>query len=319
VFGNNTLATYADTQSLAAAMMNVPFITHTDLFLTPTANAFADLVLPAASWPELNEISAFPFFAENVLMPQQRALRREECRSDEEIFVDLSRRMGLAHCTETVEDVLDEQLRVAGRGMSFAELCEKGFHEMPLAYGKYQAGGFNTPSGKIELYSTALEQMGYPPLPVYVEPPESPVSRPDLAREFPLVLTTGARVPFFFTSEGRQITRLRKGHREPLADLHPETAEAFGIADGDWMWIESPRGKIRQKARCVPGMQKDTVAIEFGWWYPEEKTHDMGITRSGANMLTSAAPPYDPQMGTYQLRGLLCRITRAEASPLEIA
>ena len=318
VFGNNTLATYAGTQTIAEAMMNVPFITHTDLFLTPTANAFADIVLPAASWPELNQISAYPFFAENVLMPQQRAVRRGECRSDEEIFVALARRMGLAQCTEAVEDVLDAQLRAAGLPFDYAALCEAGHYEKPRAYRKYEARGFDTPSGRIELYSTALERMGYPPLPVYAEPPESPLSRPDLAADFPLVLTTGARVPFFFTSEGRQITRLRKGRREPLADLHPDTAAAHGIADGDWMWIESPRGKIRQRAHCVEGMQKDTVAIEFGWWYPESDAADKGITWSGANMLTSNAPPYDPQMGTYQLRALLCRVARAEAGPLDL-
>ncbi len=311
VFGNNTLATYAGTQTIESAMANVGFITHTDLFLTPTARAFADIVLPAASWPELNEISAYPFFAENVLMPQQQGLRVGQCRSDEEIFVDLARRMGLAHCTESVETVLDQQLATAGREMNFAQLCERGHFEMPLAYHKYQAHGFDTPSGKVELYSTALEKMGYPPLPVYAEPPESPLSRPDLAVEFPLVLTTGARLPFFFTSEGRQISRLRKARREPRADLHPATAARFGITDGDWMWIQSPRGRIRQRAHCVDGMQPDTVAIEFGWWFPEEDTPDQGIYRSGANMLTSNAPPYDPQMGTYQLRALLCRIAPA--------
>jgi anaerobic selenocysteine-containing dehydrogenase len=132
------------------------------------------------------------------------------------------------------------------------------------------------------------------------------------------VLTTGARVPFYFISEGRQVARLRKGRKEPLAELHPRTAAKYGIEDGDWMWIENERGRIRQKAKLVDGMQKDTVAIEFGWWFPEQKqTPDMGIYKSGANMLTSNAPPFDPQMGTYQLRGLLCRIEKADSSPLE--
>jgi len=318
VFGNNTLSTYANTNSIEQAMMNVPFITHTDLFLTPTASAFADIVLPAASWPELNEISTYPFFAENVLMPQQRAVRVGECKSDEEIFVELARRMGLEHCTESVEEVIEEMLRGSGRGITFAQLCEKGHFEIPLAYGKYQKQGFNTPTGKVELYSTALEKMGYAPLPVYQESPESPLSRPDLMDKYPLVLTTGARTPTYFCSEGRQIRRLRKAHREPLAELHPDTAARYGVTDGDWIWIENARGRIRQKAHCVDDMQKDTVAIEFGWWYPERKgLPDRGIFLSGANLLTSNEPPFDPQMGTYQLRGLLCRIEKADASPFE--
>ncbi|MGA7452765.1 MAG: molybdopterin-dependent oxidoreductase [Rhodoplanes sp.] len=310
VFGNNTLATYANTQSIAAAVGNVPFVTYTDLFMTPSANAFADIVLPAASWPELNQISAYPFFSENVLMPQQRALRIGECRSDEEIFVELARRMGLAHCTESVEETLEEQLRAAGCPLTFDALCAKGHYEVPLRYRKFEKKGFNTPSGKIELYSTALERLGYPPLPLYQEPPESPISRPDLVKKFPLVLTTGARVRNFFLSEGRQIERLRKAHREPLADIHPDTAEKFGIKNGDWIWIESLRGRFQQKARCVEGMHRDTVAIEVGWWFPEEKDTEMGIYRSGANMLTNNEPPFDPQMGTYQLRALLCRVRK---------
>lgn len=318
VFGNNTLATYANTSSIAEAMMNVPFITHTDLFLTPTANAFADIVLPAASWPELNEISTYPFFAENVLMPQQQAVRTAECKSDEEIFVELARRMELEHCTESVEEVIDQMLQASGRDISYKELCERGYYEIPLEYSKYETRGFNTPTGKIELYSTRLEEMGYSPLPVYKEPPESPVSRPDLVEKFPLVLTTGARTPGYFCSEGRQINRLRKIRKEPLAEMHPDTATRFNVEDGDWIWIENERGRIRQKAKCVDGMQKDTVAIEFGWWYPEQKdSPDMGIYKSGANVLTNNAAPFDPQMGTYQLRGLLCRIEKAETSPFD--
>ena len=319
VFGNNTLATYANTSSVHEAMMNVPFITHTDLFLTPSAQAFADIVLPAASWPELNEIAAFPYFAENVLMPQTKALRTGECLADEEIFVALARRMKLEHCTESVEEVLNEQLRVAGRNISFNQLSDFGYVDMKVEYRKYEKEGFKTPSGKIELYSTALEKMGYSPLPVYVEPPESPISTPETFKDYPLVLTTGARVPFYFCSEGRQITRLRKGSKEPLADIHPDTAARYGIEDGDWMWIESKRGKIRQKARVVPGMQKDTVAIQFGWWFPEEGGIEMGIYRSGANMLTSNEPPFDPQMGTYQLRALLCRVSKLVEEPEQTA
>ena len=318
VFGNNTLATYANTRAVAEALANVPFIVHADLFLTPTANAFADIVLPAASWPELNEISTYPFFAENVLMPQQEVIRVGERKSDEEIFVELARRMGLEHCTESVEEVIEEMLRSSGHDISYQELCERGHFEIPLAYRKYEKSGFKTPTGKIELYSTRLEKMGYAPLPVYQEPPESPLSRPDLTEKYPLVLTTGARTGTFFCSEGRQIERLRRARKEPLAEMHPDTATRFGIKHGDWVWIENARGRIRQKASVVDGMQKDTVAIEFGWWYPEDKSSPvMGIYESGANMLTSNEPPYDPQMGTYQLRGLLCRIEKADSSPLE--
>ncbi len=139
------------------------FIICPDLFLTPTANAFADIVLPAASWPELNEISTYPLFAENVLLPQQQAVHLGKCKSDEEIFVELARRMELEHCKDAVDTVIEQMLQNSGRGISFSELRDKRYFEVPLAYRKYEKSGFNTPSGKLELYSTALETMGYPP------------------------------------------------------------------------------------------------------------------------------------------------------------
>ncbi len=69
-----------------------------------------------------------------------------------------------------------------------------------------------------------MEKMGYDPLPFYAEPPESPLSNPEMAQQYPLILTTGGRLPFFFNSEHRQIDSCRKGAREPRAEIHPRTA-----------------------------------------------------------------------------------------------
>jgi hypothetical protein len=55
----------------------------------------------------------------------------------------------------------------------------------PLKYKKYEEKGFGSPTGKVELYSTAFEKHGYDPLPFYREPPESPVSTPELLEEYP--------------------------------------------------------------------------------------------------------------------------------------
>jgi anaerobic selenocysteine-containing dehydrogenase len=314
IFGNNTLTTYANARQVYEALNKLDFLLCADLFMTPTAE-LADIVLPAASWPELNEVAGLPTVAANVVFAQQQVVRVGECRSDEEIFVDLARRMKLPVCTEPVEEVLDSQLRTGGVGMTFSELTERGFYKMPFRYRKYEENGFKTPTGKIELYSTRFAAMGYAPLPYYVEPPESPLSTPAVAADYPLVLTTGGRIPFFFNSEHRQLARLRRSHRDPEAEIHPETASRFGIADGDWMWIETRRGRIRQKARLSDGMDPRVVSAEHGWWFPEAPPPEYGVWTANANLLTDNQPPYDPQMGTYQLRGLLCRVARAEGAP----
>jgi anaerobic selenocysteine-containing dehydrogenase len=310
VFGNNTLTTYANSSLVLESLLKLDFMVCADLFMTPTAE-LADIVLPAASWPEIDQLAGLPTVAANVVLANQKAVRIGECKSDEEIFVELARRMKLSCCTEAVEEVLNAQLEAGGLNLTFAELKEKGWVTVPMRYRKYEDAGFRTPTGKIELYSTRLEHMGYAPLPSYEEPPESPVSRPDIAVDFPLVLTTGARISFFFNSEHRQIDKLRKAHHDPIVDIHPETAARYGIEKGDWMWIETKRGRMRQRARLTTGIDRRVIAAEHGWWFPEDPAPDYGVWKSNVNLLTDNQPPYDPAMGTYQLRALLCRVSKA--------
>jgi anaerobic selenocysteine-containing dehydrogenase len=310
VFGNNTLTTYANSKLVYESLMKLDFMLCADLFMTPTAE-LADIVLPAASWPELDQVAGLPTVAANVVLANQRAVRTFECKSDEEIFVELARRMKLPCCTEPVEAVLDAQLKAGGLDMTFTELKQRGSVTVPFKYRKYEDGGFKTSTGKIELYSTRLEEMGYAPLPTYEEPPESPLSRPDVAADYPLVLTTGARISNFFNSEHRQIEKLRKAHRDPIAEIHPDTAKRYGIEDRGWMWIETRRGRIKQRVRVTAGIDPRVIAAQHGWWFPEEPAPDHGVWRANVNMLTDNQAPYDPAMGTYQLRALLCRVSPA--------
>jgi len=311
VFGNNTLTTYANSSLVYKSLMNLDYMVCADLFMTPTAE-LADIVLPAALWPEIDQLAGLPTVAANVVLANQRAVRIGECKSDEEIFVELARRMNLPVGTESVEDVLNGQLARGGLDITFEQLKEKGSIIVPFKYRKYEDGGFRTPTGKIELYSTRFEELGYAPLPYYEEPPESPVSQPDIFEDYPLVLTTGARIPCFFNSEHRQIENLRKARRDPMTEIHPETAARYGIKKGDWMWIETKRGRIRQRAKVTTGIDPRVIAAEHGWWFPEDAAPEYGVWKSNVNLLTDNQPPYDRAMGTYQLRALLCRVAPAE-------
>lgn len=310
IFGNNTLTTMANSKLVYESLMKLDFILCADVFMTPTAE-LADIILPAALWPEIDQLAGLPTVAANVVLANQRSARIGECKSDEEIFVELARRMKLESCTESVEEVLEGQLKAGGLDITFAEMKQLGHYTVPFRFRKYENDkGFKTPTGKIELYSTRLEAMGYAPLPTYQEPPESPLSRPDLTETYPLVLTTGARIPFFFNSEHRQVERLRRAHRDPIVEIHPDTAQHYRIKTNDWVWIETQRGRIKQKARVTTGIDPRVVAAQHGWWFPEEAAPEYGVWRSNVNVLTNNQPPYDPAMGTYQLRALLCRIEK---------
>jgi len=308
VFGNNPLATYADSRLVRDSLLKLDLLMIADLFMTPACE-LADVVLPAAAWPELDQVVAMPYFGEDVVLAQQKAEQVGECKQDEVIMTELARRLGLPHCGDQPHAIFDGLVRPTG--MTFKELAAHGPVKLEMKYRKYQAKGFATPTGKIELYSTALEKMGYDPLPSYQEPPESPLSRPDLAKEFPYVLTTGARIAVFYHSEYRQLPKLRRGGKEPQVEIHPETAKRHGIAERDWVVISSPRGSIRQRAVLSADIHPQVIHCEHGWWFPEREDPEHGAFESNANVLTSQSPPYDPAMGTYQLRGLLCRIERA--------
>jgi len=197
--------------------------------------------------------------------------------------------------------------------LSFSEFCDKGILTGKMRYEKYRTEGFATPSGKFELYAESLKKMGVSPLPIYREPVDTPVSNPSLAAEFPLILTTGAKVRVFFHSEGRQMDSLRKKNPDPLVEIHPETAADLGIEDNDWVRIETPSSQIIMRARCtdtLAGMCAlliSKVSAQHGWWFPEDPPPEYGWKKSCVNRLFGKIT-YDPDTGSESLRSTLCRI-----------
>jgi anaerobic selenocysteine-containing dehydrogenase len=308
LFGNNPLATVANSREVYESLLKLDLLVATDLFMTPSAE-LADYVLPAAFWPEVEQVIGYPLVVENMVMAQRKMTQVGECRQDEWIMDELSKRLGLPGSGETLKDVMNYQLEPLG--ITYDELKEKVFVYPPHEYRKFEKKGFRTPSRKVELYCKSLERLGYDPLPTYVEPPESPLSAPDLAKRFPYVLTTGSRRREFFHSEHRQIPVLRKQRPDPQVELHPQIAGKHGIKQGDRVVISSPRGSITMLALVTEDIAPGVVNVEHGWWFPEKKGPEHGIFDSNANVLTSNAPPYDPGFGTYQLRGLLCSIEKA--------
>ncbi len=309
VFGGNPLTTVANSRQVHAALNSLDLLVVTDLFMTPTA-AMADYVLPAAFWPEVEQVIGYPLVAENMVFAQQKAAQHGECRQDEWIMDEICKRLKLPGKDESLRDVINQ--RLAPTGLDFNDLRKQGVFYPEHIYYKYtiKNKGFRTRSKKIELYSSALARLGYDPLPSYCEPPESPVSTPELVKDYPFILTTGARQRQFFHSEFRQIRSLRKLNPRPRAEIHPDQAEARGIKNNDRIIISSPRGSIIMQAKVTENICSGVVNLEHGWWFPEKDGPEFGIWEANANLLTSNAPPYDPAFGTYQLRGLLCNITR---------
>ncbi|HEY7676265.1 MAG TPA: molybdopterin-dependent oxidoreductase [Candidatus Methylomirabilis sp.] len=310
IHGSNPLLTWPDANRTHAALQALDFLAVADLFMTPTAEQ-ADIVLPAASWVEQDDVAGY-WTRAGYVAARQKAVQVGECRSDHEILNELGRRLGHAEAFfDRLEDAWGQIL--APSGLTWEEFVRRGILQAPAAYGKYRTKGFSTPSRKYEFVPSKLEAAGRDPLPSYQEPPESPARTPELAKDYPLVLATGVRPQTFFHSEYRQVPVLRARVPEPLVELHPDTARRHGIADGGWTWIETPRGRIRMRARTQPGIDSRVVALPHAWWFPERGGPDYGWREANGNLLTDSAGPCDPAVGAVSIRSLMCRVSPAPA------
>jgi anaerobic selenocysteine-containing dehydrogenase len=307
LMGTNSFLGHSYSARMAEAFKKIDFTVATDLFMTPTTQ-MVDIVLPAASWLETDDVADLHFVW--CVLVRQKVTTIGECRDDKQILIDLAHRMGMEDCFpwKNVREYCDWVLKDSG--IPFDDFKEEGIIQGRMQYRKYLKDGFRTPSGKFELRCSKLETMGYDPLPSVVEPPESPYSTPDLFEEYPLVITTGARIQAFFHTEGRQIPSLRRRNPDPLLEIHPETAKDLEIKEGDWVWIESPRGRIRQKARLTEGIHPGVVSAQHGWWFPEKDPPEYGFKESSVSMLT-ADLPCDPHTGSESWRSFLCKVYKA--------
>jgi len=305
--GANVLATYTNARRTYQALRSLDFLVVADFFMTPTA-ALADVVLPAASYLEYDSLVAPPYYP--VVQIQQKAAQIGECRSDYDIVKGLADRLGIGrHFWDTEVEAMDFALKPTG--LTFDEFRGIGVLSGKKEIGKHEREGFATPSGKVELFSQRLQEWGFNPLPSYHEPPETPFSDPELAREFPLVLTSW-KAELYRHSGGRNLPPLRDASPEPLVWLHPDTATACGVVDGNMAWIETRRGRIRQRVRTTEDIMPGVAGVDYGWWFPEKSARDLyGWADANANILTDDSPPYGAEMGTPCLRGFLCKITRA--------
>lgn len=318
VFGAvNWITACENAKEAYEAIMNLDFLMISDFFMTPTAE-LADIVLPAATWLENDDycdISYLNFFSlrQKVIEPVG------ECWDEKKIALEIAKRMGIlekyAIRASSVEEFND--FRVKGMGKTFDEMKEIMYVKEPFNYKKYEQGGFDTPTAKVDLYSTVLAKHGYDPLPYYEENPETPLSTPELAKKYPLLLITAGKHIAFYHSANRQIRWLRELNPEPTIDIHPETAEKRGIQDGDWVWIETSKktqGRVKQKARLTLAVHPQVVHAEAHWWFPERQgeLRRQGFWESNINVITPSDPPYDPIVGSTPLNGLLCKVYKVE-------
>jgi cysteine desulfurase NifS len=316
ILGGSMITAWPQPEVWRQTLAGLDFLTCIDLNFTADC-AYADLVLPAATWYEIESYMTYgPIFRirERVIEPVG------EARNAFFIFAELADRLGYGHLYPQNED---ELLRHVLKGSPFTleEVRAAGGQVQVdtsiMQYKKWEKGllrpdgqpGFATLTGKFEIASTILEEHGYDPLPVYTEPQESPLSQTELARKFPLVFNSGARVTTDFRSQFHGIPGLVKERPEPTVMLNLEDAQARSINHGDAVLVKSPRGQVRMRAIVTGDIVQGAIEANMGGGGPlgPKAWQDCNI-----NDLTDLR--YDPISGFPIYKALLCEVERAPDS-----
>jgi anaerobic selenocysteine-containing dehydrogenase len=295
---------WPDSSGWAECLKDVDFFVNADIFMTDTCK-YADIVLPVCTSMERSELRCYNMGY--VLLTQPAIAPLYESRSDADLIFDLAKRIApddklLAQGYEACIDWILEP-----SGMTCAELKKHPggmFVPNPVIppERKYEKNGFKTPSGKLEFVSKVMEpwkdRAGYDPLPKYEPPKYSVEATPELAKEYPLILSTGSRLPMFVHTRTYRLSwpsSLRPNN--PSVDMHPADAAKLGLKQNDQVKLSTPHGSIDVKVNLTRMVQKGMVSMYHG------------NAKADANTLFEG-DYLDPISGFPGFKSALCRIEK---------
>jgi anaerobic selenocysteine-containing dehydrogenase len=302
----NPLLSYPNAQEAYQALMKLDFVVVSEIFMTPTA-AMADIVLPAATGAEHDALGYWPGWHKDLRAYPKVVDPPGECWSDAKMINELGKKLGLGkYFWENEEEALDDMLKPAG--ISYEQFKrEPRVLKAKIEYKKLEEGILGTPSKKVEISSKKLKELGCSPIPLWEE---ALLGICDVSDEYPLLMTNG-KEEAYIGSGYRHVAGLRKVKPDPIVEVHPETAEKYGLNEGDWITIETKKGKIQQKLQLDPALDPRVIFVSFGWWFPEDSSGMFGWEKSNINILTESGPPYDSFTGGVQIKGVPCKISKA--------
>ena len=259
LLGTNMLSSFADAGRLTDGLNRTEMVVCVDLFMSETARRFADVVLPGTAW--LEEMG---FKVTNThLYLMERALEREgETRSIHEILRSLANSLGLVDFFpwSSVEEVLDIILDhpTTGHATVASLRAAGGFMPLQVPQVAYAEHNFDSPSGKVELYSSRAEKLGLPPLPVHEDGGRS---------AYPLTVSFGRTLTHYhsFYDEGKALPTLAAHNLMPELWISGADAATRQLADGDKIKIYNERGELEAKAHVTDKVLPGVVWIRDGW------------------------------------------------------
>jgi cysteine sulfinate desulfinase/cysteine desulfurase-like protein/anaerobic selenocysteine-containing dehydrogenase len=318
--GSSIISSWPGSALWHRTLAGLDFLVCVDRQLTADA-AYADVVLPAATY---YEIESYMLYGSTFRLRERVIDPVGEARGDTLILAELARRLGYGHLyPQTEEEVLRHVLK--GSGFTLEEVrAAGGLVQKRLAmmeYRKWEKGllrpggepGFDTPSGKFEISSSILEEHGYDALPLYTEPGESPLSRPDLARDFPLIFNSGARSKNDLHGLHLSVPELQRERPVPTVMMNRRDAQERGIVEGDRVRLATRRGAVEMFAHVsddiVPGAI-EANAMGGGPLGPK------AWREANVNELTDLER-YDPVSGFPVYKALLCQVEKMSGAGAE--
>lgn len=303
--GNNPIMSYANMPLIIEAMMNQDLIVAHEQFMTPSAQ-LADYILPADSWLERPWLTDTFGWMSTVRTSEKAMEPPGEARSTFDFWKQMAKALDRPELVpwDTLESFYDYRLK--GTGMGWDEfVATTDVHFAKPEFRKYKKTGFATPSGKVELTSSILGDLGFDSLPYFREdPPYDP--------SYPLKLFTGVREDGYFQTGHRHIPEMRKRHPEPIMFVSPGTARAYNLSEDEWVEVANELGRISIKVSVRDSMPDGLIRIPHGWWKPEMKQgagHLSGALKyADAQLCRDDDEFLDREQGIPHLKGVPCQI-----------
>jgi len=274
VYNSNPVAVAPDSSKVVQGFKRDDLFTVVlEHFQTDTAD-YADYVLPATTQLEHWDVHT-AYGHTDALLNRPAIAPLGQAKPNAQIFRELAARMGFDEpCFQESDEAL---CRTAyGDKVDFQQLLDHGFAALGLPEAPFADGGFPTPSGKCEFFSAQMAAQGLDGLPEHL-PNHEPAGSSD---EFPLaMISPPARN--FLNSTFVNVKTLRAMEGEPLLEIHPEDAQARGIASGSVVTVFNRRGEYRVKVE-VCGRARPGVVNGLGIWWRK-----LGLGGTNVNELTS--------------------------------
>ncbi|MFC1913241.1 molybdopterin-dependent oxidoreductase [Chloroflexota bacterium] len=261
LFWKDNILSFPDPPRLVEALKTLEFIAVSDILPSEIVQ-LADVVLPDNVFFEGSGLNSRTY----VAMYPQVALRQalptiHDTKSIGSVVISLLRKMGLnQYAPDGMGGGAIKKADLAALGITEEDMIANGGmwgEEKPLE----PKTSFGTPTKKIELYGTKLEEYGYDPLPKWA----------------PARSSTNSEYPFHMLIYRKPWSRMGQSQNDPyLAEFNPENrvtinatvARDMGISNGEEVYVESGTNRIKLAAELIEGIRPDCIAIDhgFGHW-----------------------------------------------------